>query len=186
MRSAESLTLIRSVLAYPKGYYSRVSEVVNALRLWSLRQWWAAATGGVILALIVAVPTAVIPNPVFGRSIGVTWWSYPVVVLTGILGGLLIATYVRAGEAPNPDGRIDRESKLGVAGAAITFFAVGCPVCNKLVLLALGASGAISWFAPIQPFLAIASVVLMAVALLVRLRNQVSCRVPVEVTRTDG
>ena len=43
--------------------------------------------------------------------------------------------------------------------------AVGCPVCNKLVLLALGASGAVSWFAPIQPFLAIASVVLMAVAM---------------------
>ena len=142
--------------------------------------------GGVLVALIVAIPTAVIPNPVFGRSMEVTWWSYPLVILTGVLGGLLIATYVRPGQAPTPDGRIDRESKLGVVGAAITFFAVGCPVCNKLVLLALGASGAVSWFAPIQPVLAVASVVLMAIALYVRLRNQVSCQVPVEVTRTDG
>lgn len=142
--------------------------------------------GGVLVALIVAIPTAVIPNPVFGRSIGVTWWSYPVVIITGILGGMLIATYVRiGGETPSPDERLDRESKLGVAGAAITFFAVGCPVCNKLVLLALGASGAVSWFAPIQPFLAIASVVLMAVALYVRLRNQSSCAVVLEIDVAD-
>ena len=130
------------------------------------------------MALIVALPTAVIPNPIFGRAIGVTWWSYPVVVITGILGGMLIATYVRpTGMSLPATEKIDRESKMGVAGAAITFFAVGCPVCNKLVLLALGASGAISWFAPIQPFLAVASVVLMAIALVVRLRSQVTCRV---------
>ena len=34
-----------------------------------------------------------------------------------------------------------------------------------------------SWFAPVQPFLAAASVVLMAVALRIRLKNQVSCTV---------
>jgi hypothetical protein len=146
--------------------------------MWSPRQWQVAAGGGVLVALIVALPTAVIPNPIFGRAIGVTWWSYPVVVITGILGGMLIATYVRpTGMSLPATEKIDRESKMGVAGAAITFFAVGCPVCNKLVLLALGASGAISWFAPIQPFLAVASVVLMAIALVVRLRSQVTCRV---------
>jgi hypothetical protein len=146
--------------------------------MWSPRQWQVAAGGGILVALIVALPTAVIPNPIFGRAIGVTWWSYPVVVITGILGGMLIATYVRpTGMSLPATEKIDRESKMGVAGAAITFFAVGCPVCNKLVLLALGASGAISWFAPIQPFLAVASVVLMAIALVVRLRNQVTCQV---------
>jgi hypothetical protein len=51
-------------------------------------------------------------------------------------------------------------------------------VCNKLVLIALGASGAMTWFAPVQPFLAVASVVLMAAALRIRLKNQVSCSVP--------
>ena len=59
----------------------------------------------------------------------------------------------------------------------MAYFAVGCPVCNKLVLIALGTSGAMSWFAPVQPFLAAASVVLMAVALRIRLKNQVSCTV---------
>lgn len=152
---------------------------------WSRRRWTVAVLGGIITALVVALPTAVIPNPIFGRAIETTWWSYPVVVITGVLGGLLIATYVREpvvdAEGPRADGpeeELDRASRLGMAGAAISFFAVGCPVCNKLVLLALGASGAVTWFAPVQPFLAVASIALMAVALRIRLRNQASCRVP--------
>ena len=152
---------------------------------WSRRRWTVAVLGGVITALVVALPTAVIPNPVFGRAIETTWWSYPVVIVTGILGGLLVATYVRepvdSGGAPAPADEVDevdRASKLGMAGAVVSFFAVGCPVCNKLVLLALGASGAVTWFAPIQPVLAVLSIVLMAVALRIRLRNETSCRVP--------
>ena len=146
---------------------------------WSRRRWLIAAASGVGIALFVALPTAVIPNPVFGRAVAVTWWSYPVVVLTGVLGGLLVATYVRE---PGLEGEIDeqheRASTLGMAGAMVSFFAVGCPVCNKLVLLALGATGAVTWFAPLQPLLAVASIVLMAVALRVRIRNDRVCRVP--------
>jgi hypothetical protein len=143
-----------------------------ALSGWSVRRWTVAVLGGIATAVIVALPTAVIPNPVFGRAIEVTWWSYPIVVLTGILGGLLLATYVKEPGQPAEEAKA---SKLGIAGAFIAFFAVGCPVCNKLVLLALGASGAMTWFAPVQPFLAVASVVLMAVALRIRLKNQNSC-----------
>jgi hypothetical protein len=149
--------------------------------MWSARRWRVALLGGIATAILVALPTAVIPNPIFGRAVEVTWWSYPVVILTGILGGLLLATYVREPwmetETPPAPAEDKKASKLGIAGGFIAFFAVGCPVCNKLVLLALGASGAMTWFAPVQPFLAIASVILMAVALRIRLKNQVSCSV---------
>jgi hypothetical protein len=138
VRSVEAFTLIRSVLAYPKGYYSRVTDVVNALRLWSPRQWWVAAMGGVIVALIVAIPTAVIPNPVFGRSIGVTWWSYPILLVTAVLGGLLVATYVREPSEPTADDRagadqadLDGPGRTGGVAGLLSFFAVGCPTCNK-------------------------------------------------------
>lgn len=143
-----------------------------------------AVVGGLVTGLMVALPTAVIPNPIFGREIGVTWWSYPVVIITAVLGGLLVATYVRprgvSDGAVDPDEseEMDRASKLGMAGAVVSFFAVGCPVCNKLVLLALGTSGAISWFGPIQPYLALASVALMVVALRARLRGEIACAVP--------
>lgn len=146
---------------------------------WSRRRWYVAALGGVVMAVLVALPTAVIPNPVFGRAVAVTWWSYPVVIVTGVLGGLLVATYVRGDDglgAPEPADELDGASKLGMAGALVSFFAVGCPVCNKLVLVALGATGAVTWFAPVQPFLAVASIALMVVALRIRLANEVACR----------
>ncbi len=149
---------------------------------WTARRWRVAVLGGIATAILVALPTAVIPNPVFGRAIEVTWWSYPIVVLTGILGGLLMATYVKEpwqteAESASEAGEEAKASKLGIAGAFVAYFAVGCPVCNKLVLIALGTSGAMTWFAPVQPFLAVASVILMAVALRIRLRNQISCSV---------
>ena len=43
----------------------------------------------VLIGFLVGLPTDVIPNPVFGRPVPVTWWSYPVLVVTALLGGLL-------------------------------------------------------------------------------------------------
>ena len=154
---------------------------VAPLSVWSARRWLVAALAGTATAVLVALPTAVIPNPVFGRTIEVTWWSYPVVIVTGVLGGLLVATYVReaaAGpEISRPD-EPDRPLTLATAGGLVSFFAVGCPVCNKVVLLALGASGAVTWFAPVQPFLALASIALMVWALRLRLRGATQCDTP--------
>lgn len=159
--------------------------MLSSLTRWSSRRWWSALVGASAVALLVGLPTDVVPNPVFGRSIGVTWWSYPVLVVTALLGGLLIATYVR--EAPDVDlgvsveiGVSEAEQRLarrGGIGGLLSFFAVGCPVCNKLVLLALGTTGARRWFEPVQPLLAALSIVLLGAALRGRLRDDV-CRVP--------
>lgn len=139
------------------------------LRSWTLRHWLVAIGAGVAAALLVGLPTDVIPNPVFGRSIGVTWWSYPTLALTGVLSGLLVATYVNA----SPDDGISRK---GGVGGLLSFFAVGCPVCNKVVLLALGTVGARRWFEPVQPYLALLSLALLAWALRARLLSSVACR----------
>lgn len=151
------------------------------LQSWTIRRWTIAALAGMVVTLLVGLPTDVIPNPVFGRPVDVTWWSYPVLVLTGMLGGLLAATYVRddrfmgTDELTHGDQRVARTG--GFAGL-LSFFAVGCPVCNKLVVIALGTVGARQWFEPIQPLLAVGSIVLMVVALRSRLRNATSCPIP--------
>lgn len=93
---------------------------------------------------------------------------------TAALAGLVLATYVRAPSAlaaPNPSG----PRRLGWLGGFLSFMAVGCPVCNKAVLLLLGTSGALSYWAPLQPMVAIASVVLLAEAALRRLSVQSAC-----------
>jgi hypothetical protein len=123
--------------------------------------------------LVIGLPTDVLENPVFGRPVEVTWWSYPVLVVAAVLGGLLAATYIRTGTPA------DQSATVGGVGGFLAYLAVGCPVCNKLVLLALGTTGAMQWFAPVQPILAVVGVGLLGWALLVRLRGEVSCPVDV-------
>ena len=158
---------------------------MTTLRTWTARQWWTALLAGVVVTLLVGLPTDVIPNPVFGRPVPVTWWSYPVLIATGVLGGLLAATYVRRrGEAAADDAiELDRPGRTGGVGGALSFFAVGCPVCNKLVVVALGTTGARQWFEPVQPWLAVASVALLAWALRSRLRSIDACRLPATAAR---
>ncbi len=162
---------------------------------WPLRRWAIAAVATVGVAVLVGLPTDLIPNPIFGRAIPPTVWSYPVLAVTSVLSGLLIATYVRvpqqaaaqaaaegagaaAGHGVPHAEELDGASKRGMAGGVITFFAVGCPVCNKLVLLALGTTGAVRYFEPVQPLLAVASILLLAYALRERLRSAASCPLP--------
>ena len=54
---------------------------------------------------------------------------------------------------------------------------MGCPVCNKLALLALGYTGALTWFAPAQPWLAVAGIAFLGYALRSRLMGEVTCPV---------
>lgn len=173
----------------------RRSDVLTALSWWTPRHVLVAAVSAVAVAVLIGVPSVLIPNSFFVRDIPPVWWNYPVWLLTSGLTGMLIASYVRAGGSGAGDNAEDgtdapaeathaaerevrRSSRLGLAGGVLAWFAVGCPVCNKLVLLALGYSGALTWFAPAQAYLALAGLVLTGIALYLRLRGQVSCPVP--------
>lgn len=173
------------------------------LRSWEPRRWWSAAVAAVITVIVVAVPTDMIDTPLFTRDIPVTWWAWPVLIINGMLAGLVAATYVARRDAPprnvaekgtDPDGaeaparssaarRRDTGGKFGTVGAFATFFAVGCPVCNKLVLIALGYTGAIQFFEPIQPYLALGAIALLGWAFVARVRRERSCPLPPATTR---
>jgi len=121
--------------------------------------------------------TAIIPNPVFGRQIPPEGFALAVWLVSAPLMGFLGATYSAApaaattplrliplGPASTPATSADesRSTLLGAIGGFGTFLAIGCPVCNKIALLLLGASGAISVWAPIQPVIGAVSLVLLA------------------------
>ena len=152
----------------------------QAVRSWTPHQIGVAAIVAVGVALLIGVPTDVIPNPVFGRPVPVTWWSYPTLIVTAVLGGLLAATYVRQPATnkvePMQLDDLDTPTRTGSVAGLLSFFAVGCPVCNKLVIVALGTTGARQWFEPFQPLLAAASIGLLWWALRARLRNVNSCK----------
>lgn len=153
----------------------------RALRFWKARQYLVAAATALAFGLLVGIVTVLIPNPWFSREIDTVWWNYPVWILTSLGAGMLTATYVRAPSHDTSDLEETpaerRTTRMGIAGGLLTWFAVGCPVCNKIALLALGYSGAITWFAPLQPVLAIAALILTGLALIWRLRGQVACPV---------
>lgn len=158
-----------------------VQSALAGLRGWNTRQVVVAVAASVVFALLIGLSTVLIPNPVFGREVGTIWWNYPVWLLGSALAGMLMATYVRpdaeSGAQAETDAPADRASKLGMAGGVLTWFAVGCPVCNKIALLALGYSGALTWFAPAQPILAVLAIGLTGYALVQRLANQLACPV---------
>lgn len=159
---------------------AKKTKAYEAIKLWTPRQWWAALGFTVGFGLLVGISTVIIPNSLFSREIPTVWWDYPVWVVTAILSGLLAATYVRPHDKSQQvrfTQRDQRASRSGVIGAVLGWFAVGCPVCNKLALLALGYSGALHGFGAAQPFLAAIAIVLVGVALVVRLRGQLACPV---------
>ncbi len=145
------------------------------LRRWPARRWWVALGSAAATYLFIAIPTDLIDTPFFARQIPPTGWSWLVLAVSAVLAGLVTATYVAY-----PEGAAPRrsESRLGMAGWMITFFAVGCPVCNKIVLLALGTTGAIQFFEPVQPYLAAASIALLGWALYSRLTRENLCTLP--------
>ena len=83
------------------------------------------------------------------------------------------------GDDPVPGD--ERAGALGTVAGLGAFLAIGCPVCNKLALILLGTSGALTIWAPLQPVLGVASLVLLVGTLAWRLRIRArggACRVP--------
>ncbi|MCB0916688.1 MAG: hypothetical protein H6525_02060 [Actinobacteria bacterium] len=149
---------------------------LSALLTWRPRRWLAAVLGGLATFVLLGVTTAVIPNPVFGRSIAPTDWAMEVLVITSVLSGLLFASYVRnEARALEP---ADKGSRWGTAGGLLAYLAIGCPVCNKVVLIALGSTGAVQFFAPIQPYLGALGIGFLAFALVFRLNREAACAIP--------
>ena len=125
-------------------------------------------------AAIIGLPTDVIPNPVFSRQTPVHPYDVAVLLALALLTGALVATYALAGDTASGTKR------TGIGSGVLGFFAIGCPACNKLIVLLLGASGATSTFAPLQPALGAVAVALAAGALTVRIRalRRAACPTP--------
>lgn len=127
--------------------------------------WARAVVAGALTLVIIGVPTDIIANPWFSREIPVRWWEYPVLAATCLLTAAWFGI-----RTVRPDDEGGRTGAYG--GAALALFAVGCPVCNKVVLLAIGTSGALGVWAPIQPYLAVVSLVLLGAAVAYRWRRR--------------
>lgn len=140
------------------------------LGLFGFRGWLVAVAGTIVTLDLIGIPAAIIDNPFFSRQTPVRTQDYVIWIATGILAGLVAGTFtlrvkkVAAGKA--------------ASGGILSFLAVGCPICNKLIVLLLGVSGALTYFAPLQIYIGVASLALLVWALHLRVQAIYgSCRV---------
>ena len=142
---------------------SMQSQWKSVFQLFTLWSWLIAAIGGIVTLVVIGIPTAIIDNPFFVRMTPVRTQDYVIWVATGLMTGLIMATFTRSTKASVAGGKT-------VSGGFLSFLAVGCPICNKLVLLLLGTSGALTYFAPAQLYIGMASLALLGWALHLRVQ----------------
>ncbi len=141
----------------------RTAEVLQALRLFGPKGWFVAALGTAAALLLIGIPAAIVNSPYFIRMIPVRGQDYVIWVASALLVGLIAGTY--ASRTPS-----DNEGKV-FSGGMLSFLAVGCPICNKLVVLMLGTSGALTFFGPAQLYIGVASLGLLAWTFSLRARS---------------
>jgi hypothetical protein len=152
----------RTLERLASGLSAPIDDVRLALGRFGPRGWLAAAGAGLVTLLAIGLVTAIIENPLFVRMTPVRPQDYVIRLVSGLLLGLIAGTFV--GPAPA------RHGGKTISGGVLSVLAVGCPICNKLVVLVLGVSGALTIFGPAQLYLGVVSVVLLAWTLRLRAR----------------
>lgn len=146
--------------------------LMPALGGFGVRGWLVAAGGGIGAALLMGIPTVMFENPWFQRMTPTRPRDYVFWIVSSILLGLIAGTYVRQDRAEG--------ERPAMAGGLLASLAIGCPVCNKIVVLLIGASGALTYFGPAQIVLGAVSVALLVWTLLLRAEAVVggACALP--------
>ena len=149
--------------------------MLDEIRRLPVATWPRAAAFAVVAAVLIAVPADLIDTRFFGRPVDTRPIDYVILAITAGLIGLILAI------RPDADTEVvEAQDRTTVWGGFVSFLAVGCPVCNQAVVALVGTSGALSWWAPVQPVVGLAAVGLLLYTLRKRLQTYdlVACPVP--------
>jgi hypothetical protein len=144
----------------------RLIGVVEQLRALPPATWIRAIPYSVIAALVIAIPSDLLNTSIFGRPVEPRPIDYVILAVTAGLIGTIFA--IRPDESTTRD---ESEQTRTIWGGFVSFLAVGCPVCNQAVVALVGTSGALSWWAPVQPVVGLVAVGLLVHTLRRRLET---------------
>lgn len=136
--------------------------MVGALRSLPAVTWLRAVPYAAVAAVLIGVPADLIDTPIFGRPVETRPIDYVIWAITSALIGLVFAIRV-------PEHRAGDDDARPIWGGFVSFLAVGCPVCNQVVVALVGTSGALSWWAPVQPVVGLVALGIIGFALKRRL-----------------
>ena len=157
-----------------------IPDVFKAVQSLPPATWPRAALFALVAAAVIAVPSDLIDTPLFGRPVDTRWIDYAILAVTATLIGLIFAIRPDPSDPDVSTQARDRDDNRTIWGGLVSFLAVGCPVCNQVVVALVGTSGALAWWAPVQPVIGLLAVALLVYTLRKRLRTfrLVACPVP--------
>ena len=141
------------------------------LRWWSPWQWRLAAAVFVFAFLVIGEIGQTLPPESVGRMYPVEWWNWVTLVASAALIGLIAGTFAV------PGSRRGRATAGAGSAGTVAAIVMACPVCSPLAIPLLGAGGFLAFLVPDRGWLALASVLLLALTLLLRLRASTTCAV---------
>ncbi len=133
-----------------------------AVGMFGLRGWLLAAAGAAGTLLLIGTVAAIFDNPYFTRMTEVRAQDYAFWAASALLVGLTAGTF-GIGSLGGHGGKL-------IAGGVGADLAVGCPICNKIIVALIGTSGALTFFAPAQLLIGFASIALLTWTLVLRSR----------------
>lgn len=149
-------------------------ESVRQLRGWTRRQWRVVGWTYLGSLLLMGVVGETLPGASYGRVVPVEWWNWLTLALSPPLIALIAGTFVTEGQSRR--ARATGKASTGAA-ATIGSIAMSCPACSPLAIPLFGASGLLSFLAPLRGLIAALSIVLLVVTLVIRLRASHACRI---------
>lgn len=147
--------------------------MIAVLRGQGIGYWLRALLWTAVAGAAIALPARLVPNDLFQRMTPTRPLDYVLWIVGSVLVGLVLAL-----------GRSPRAESTSIVGGTATLLAVGCPVCNKLVVAAIGTAGAVEVFAPLQPVLGVAAIALLAWSLRRSARALAAEQCPLQAPRT--
>lgn len=150
--------------------------MIGALRELPATTYLRAVPLALVAAACIGIPADLIDTPLFGRPVPTRPIDYVIWIVSSALIGLVLAIRL-----PPAQYELEERSNLRAAwSGAVSFLAVGCPVCNQLVVALIGTGGALSWWAPAQPVVGAIAIGLILWALRSRLSTYqlTACPIP--------
>ncbi len=147
---------------YARAVGANLETLASALRTFTPKAWAVTTLTAAIGLFVIGLTTAIFENWFFVRMTHVRSQDYLIWVVSSVLIGMIVGSYF-ADRSKSGEGKL-------LSGGVLSVLAVGCPICNKPVVLLLGTSGALTFFAPLQLYIGIASVLLLGWTLLLRAR----------------
>lgn len=120
--------------------------------------------------LLFGIPTALIPTPWFVRMIPARLSDYVFLLLNSALIGAYVGLHMYEKHERNKRGDV-----MATTGSIANIFAVGCPICNKLLVALLGTSAIMTYIEPLRVWLGVLSAGLVGAAVWFKIKNVRTC-----------